>query len=187
MFSKPNLARADAPAESEEALLLRIQKGDEQAMASLFKLHSRLVYAVGLRVLKDSAKAEDLLQEVFMQIWKKPQAFDSARGGLSSFLSIVTRNRAIDMLRARRQEQFPDNFDIPSTFNLADDSERRLVLERVREVADNLPAEQRRMLDLAFFEGLTHSEIASQTKTPLGTVKTRIRNALLTLERTLTV
>lgn len=185
MTNESALAGHGEGSESDIALLERIEQGEEGALAILFQRHSRLVYAVALRVLKDPSQAEDLMQEVFMHIWKKPLGLDPTRGKFGAFLSVMTRNRAVDVLRTRRQEQFPEAFDVVSSFDLAKDSERRLILERVREAAGFLPVEQRSMLDLAFFEGLTHSEIAAKTNVPLGTVKTRIRTALLTLERTL--
>lgn len=183
--AKSTLSGDDAAHEAD--LLLRIRNGDEQAMAALFKLHSRMVYGIAVRVLNDASQAEDLLQEMFMQVWKRPEAFDASRGRLSAFLAVATRNRAIDALRSRRQEQLPEHFDVASTFNLAEDSERRLLIEKVRTVAAGLPPDQQHVLNLAFFQGLTHSEIATETSIPLGTVKTRIRSALMALERTLTV
>lgn len=172
---------------SDSSLLRLIGEKDEGAMARLFERHSRVVYSVALRVLHDPAQAEDVLQEVFMQLWRKPVSLDAGRGSLASLLAVMARNRSIDLIRGRKLTQSTEDFDLPSSFNLANDSERRLLLDRVREVAGTLPAEQQVALGMAFFEGFSHSEIAEKTGTPLGTIKTRIRSALQTLERTLAV
>jgi RNA polymerase sigma-70 factor (ECF subfamily) len=171
---------------SDSALLLLIEQRDEAAMARLFQRHSRVVYSVALRVLQEPTQAEDVLQEVFMQVWRKPISLDLGRGCLSSLLAVTARNRSIDLLRRRKQTQSTDGYDLPSSFNLASESEQRLLLDRVRTVAINLPEDQQTALRLAFFEGLTHTEIAARTGIPLGTIKTRIRSALQTLGRTLT-
>jgi RNA polymerase sigma-70 factor (ECF subfamily) len=164
-------------------LLARVQSGDEQAMASLYDRYSRVVYSVALRVLREPAASEDVLQEVFMQIWRNPSSFTAARGSLGGWLSIVARNRSIDTLRRKRPTVDVEDIALASSFNLADDAERNLLAERARSVIVQLPREQRKTLEMAFFDGLTHSEIAEITGDPLGTVKTRIRSALLTLRK----
>jgi RNA polymerase sigma-70 factor (ECF subfamily) len=169
--------------EDDPSLLALVQKGDEQAMASLFDRYSKLVYSVALRVLRDPSAAEDVLQEVFMQIWRNPDSFTAARGSLGGWLAIVSRNRSIDTLRRKRPSVDVDDVPLASSFNLADEAERNSLMERARGVIHQLPAEQRKTLEMAFFDGLTHSEIAEMTGDPLGTVKTRIRSALLTLRK----
>jgi RNA polymerase sigma-70 factor (ECF subfamily) len=169
--------------EDDSSLLALVQSGNEQAMASLFDRYSKLVYSVGLRVLRDPAAAEDVLQEVFMQIWRNPDSFTAARGSLGSWLAIVARNRSIDTIRRRRPSVDVDDVPLASSFNLADEAERNSLMERARGVIVKLPIEQRKTLEMAFFDGLTHSEIAEMTGDPLGTVKTRIRSALLTLRK----
>jgi len=169
--------------EDDASILALVQSGNEQAMASLFDRYSKLVYSVALRVLRDPAAAEDVLQEVFMQIWRNPDSFTAARGSLGGWLAIVARNRSIDTIRRRRPSVDIDDVPIASSFNLADEAERNSLMERAREVIHKLPLEQRKTLEMAFFDGLTHSEIAEMTGDPLGTVKTRIRSALLTLRK----
>jgi RNA polymerase sigma-70 factor (ECF subfamily) len=169
--------------EDDTSLLASVQSGDEQAMASLFDRYSKLVYSVALRVLRDPAAAEDVLQEVFMQIWRNPDSFTAARGSLGGWLAIVSRNRSIDTLRRKRPMVDVDDVPLASAFNLADEAERNSLMERARGVIHLLPTEQRKTLEMAFFDGLTHSEIAEMTGDPLGTVKTRIRSALLTLRK----
>jgi len=174
---------ADASDASDASLLARVLSGDERAMASLYDRYSRVVYSVALRVLRDPAASEDVLQEVFMQIWRNPSSFTAARGSLGGWLSIVARNRSIDTLRRKRPTVDVDDVALASAFNLADDAERNLLTQRARAVMVQLPREQRKTLEMAFFDGLTHSEIAEMTGDPLGTVKTRIRSALLTLRK----
>ena len=172
------------PSGGEDASLLAlVQSGDEQSMASLFDRYSKLVYSVALRVLRDPAAAEDVLQEVFMQIWRNPDSFTAARGSLGGWLAIVSRNRSIDALRRKRPTTDIDDVPIASSYNLADEAERNSLIELARTVIHKLPMEQRKTLEMAFFDGLTHSEIAEMTGDPLGTVKTRIRSGLLTLRK----
>jgi len=164
-------------------LLLLVQSGDEQAMASLFDRYSKVVYSVALRVLRDPASAEDVLQEIFMQIWRSPDGFIASRGSLGGWLAVVSRNRSIDVLRRKRPTEQVDEMVLPSSYNLADEAERDSMMEKARIVIHKLPPEQRKTLEMAFFDGLTHSEISEMTGDPLGTVKTRIRSALLTLRK----
>ncbi len=169
--------------EDDATLLGLVRRGDEQAMASLFDRYSKVVYSVALRVLRDPASAEDVLQEVFMQIWRSPDGFIATRGSLGGWLAVVSRNRSIDALRRKRPTELVDEIALASPYNLAEESERTVMVERAREVILLLPNEQRKTLEMAFFDGLTHSEIAEMTGDPLGTVKTRIRSALLTLRK----
>ncbi len=172
------------PSGVEDASLLSlVQRGDENAMASLFDRYSKVVYSVALRVLRDPSAAEDVLQEIFMQIWRNPDSFIATRGSLGGWLAVVSRNRSIDALRRRRPTESVEDVPLASPYNLAEDAERNIMTKRAREVIVLLPAEQRKTLEMAFFDGLTHSEIAEITGDPLGTVKTRIRSALLTLRK----
>jgi RNA polymerase sigma-70 factor (ECF subfamily) len=169
--------------EDDASLLALVQSGDEQAMASIFDRYSKVVYSVALRVLRDPAAAEDVLQEIFMQIWRNPDSFTAARGSLGGWLAVVSRNRSIDALRRKRPTDSVDDIVLASSYNLAAEAERNSLMERARGVITQLPTEQRKTLEMAFFDGLTHSEIAEMTGDPLGTVKTRIRSALLTLRK----
>ena len=175
-------ATAAIPTEDAE-LLAGLERGEDRAMATLYDRYSRIVYSVALRVLRDPAAAEDILQEIFMQMWRNPQSFVAARGSLGGWLSVVARNRSIDTLRRKRPSEQVEELALASPFDLADDSERNLLMEKARAAVVLLPAEQRKTLEMAFFDGLTHSEIAEMTGDPLGTVKTRIRSALLTLRK----
>ena len=183
---------SDRPTENMSAaddmgLLTRIQSGDQEAMSALFDRYGTMVYSVALRVLKDAGEAEDVMQEIFVQVWKNPSAFVSGKGSLGGWLVVVARNRSIDMIRRRRPTEQVELFALPSSTNLAREAERDSLLGKIRGVMVSLPEEQRKSVELAFFEGLTHSEIAQKTGDPLGTVKTRIRLALTTIRKALTV
>jgi RNA polymerase sigma-70 factor (ECF subfamily) len=172
------------PSELDDATLLAlVQRGDEGAMASLFDRYSKVVYSVALRVLRDPASAEDVLQEIFMQIWRSPESFVATRGSLGGWLAVVSRNRSIDALRRKRPTESVEEMALASPYNLGDEAERNSMIEKARAVMVRLPLEQRKTLEMAFFDGLTHSEIAEMTGDPLGTVKTRIRSGLLSLRK----
>jgi RNA polymerase sigma-70 factor (ECF subfamily) len=167
----------------ERALLARIGAGDESAMSDLYGRYSGIVYGVALRVLGSTAAAEDVLQEVFLQLWRNPQAFDSDRGKLAPWLAVIARNRAIDLLRKRPMEEDIDELPISTGVNLEDEASERMAIDKVRGVLTQLPAEQRKALEMAYFEGMTHTEIAAKMGDPLGTVKTRIRYGLMALRK----
>ena len=167
----------------DAATLTRIGQRDENAMEEIFRRYSGPVYSVALRVLHDTGQAEDVLQEVFLQLWRNPTAFVQDRGSLGAWLVVVARNRAIDLLRRRKPSDSVEDVVLASSVNVADEAERNIMMEKVRRALDELPSEQRKSLELAYFEGLSHTEIASRTGDPLGTVKTRIRQALITLRK----
>jgi RNA polymerase sigma-70 factor (ECF subfamily) len=173
------------PGSSQEdsVLLGLVQKGDEHAMASIFDRYSKVVYSVALRVLRDPSAAEDVLQEIFMQIWRNPNSFIATRGSLGGWLAVVSRNRSIDALRRKRPTESVEDMQFASSYNLAEEAERNFMMDKARSAIHLLPTEQRKTLEMAFFDGLTHAEIAEMTGDPLGTVKTRIRSALITLRK----
>jgi RNA polymerase sigma-70 factor, ECF subfamily len=165
------------------ALVSGIRSGKESAMAQLYDRYSAIVYSVALRVLGDTGAAEDVLQDVFIQLWRNPGLFDSSRGNLAAWLSVIARNRAIDALRKRRPESEIDDIVISVEPDLAGDAERARAMEKVRGTMGVMPSAQRSALEMAYFEGLTHTEIAAKTGEPLGTVKTRIPAGLLQLRK----
>lgn len=154
-------------------------------MAHLFDRYSSLVYSVALRILRDTAQAEDVTQEVLIQVWRNPGSFVPGRGSLGAWLVVVARNRSIDVLRRRRPNESVDDVVLLSSTDLASEAERNTMMEKVRSVMKDLPGEQQNSLQMAFFDGLSHTEIAEKTGQPLGTVKTRIRLALLSIRKTL--
>lgn len=171
----------------EDAILLtRMAQRDENAMEEIFRRYSGAVYSVALRVLHDSGQAEDILQEVFLQLWRGPVAFVERRGSLGGWLVVIARNRAIDLLRRRKLTDPVEEVALASSINVADEAERNTTMQKVRQAIAELPEEQRKTLELAYFEGLSHTEIASRTGDPLGTVKTRIRQGLISLRKVFT-
>ena len=152
-------------------------------MAALYDRYSSIVYSVALRVLGEAGAAEDVLQDVFMQLWHRPGRFDASRGALGPWLAVIARNRAIDALRKRRPESDVTEVLISVEPDLAGEAERSRAMKKVRCAMDAMPVAQRSALEMAFFEGLTHTEIAARTGEPLGTIKTRIRGGLLSLRR----
>ncbi len=162
--------------------MVLVAMGDQQALARVFARYSRLVYSVAYRVLNDTAAAEDVMQEIFLQIWRNPTRYLATSGGLRGWLIVLSRNRAIDVLRGRRPTEALEDVALATPDQFSNDAERHILLSRVRSFITDLPENQRYPLELAFFEGCTHQEIASKLNQPLGTVKTRIRTALQRLE-----
>lgn len=170
---------------SDKSLIDRVRIREQQAMAEIFLRYAELVYSTALRVLKDSGHAEDVTQEIFFQLWLNPDSFSPSRGSLPAWLLVVARNRAIDHLRQRRFAEPVDAVIIAAATNPENEVQRSIIIQRVRGIIGDLPKEQQQSLQMAFFEGLSHSEIAEKTGQPLGTVKTRIRSALTSLRKRL--
>lgn len=189
----PSVSRSSVPADakaragisseavSDNVLIEGMITKDQRAMAAVFDRYAGLVYSIALRVLKDSASAEDVMQEIFLEVWKNPQSFVPGRGSLAGWLAVVARNRAIDLLRRSKPSDPVDEVVLPAKTDLSAESERNILMGKIRAALLRLPSDQQHPLELAFFEGLSHSEIAAETGIPLGTVKTRIRSALLSL------
>jgi RNA polymerase sigma-70 factor (ECF subfamily) len=168
---------------TDAAVLSAIRLGDENAMAALYDRYAAVVYSVALRVLGDTGAAEDVLQEVFMQLWRNPGLFDSSRGSLGPWLAVIARHRAIDGLRKRRPETDIADVVVSVEPDMAGAAERARAMEKVRGTLGSMPSAQRQALEMAYFEGLSHSEISAKTGEPLGTIKTRIRAGLLALRK----
>lgn len=171
-------------AQSDDAgILARVRMKDQLAMTELFDRYGRMLYSVAFRVVQDSTQAEDIMQDVFFQLWQNPGAFVTGKGSLGAWLAVVVRNRAIDAIRKRRPSEPVEDVVLASGTDVASEVERHTMVQRVRRVLNGLPAEQRQSLEMAFFDGLTHAEISAQTGDPLGTVKTRIRTALTSVRK----
>ena len=173
-------------ADGDRDLVLRLQRRDPRALAELYDRYGRLAYALILRVVRDVGAAEDLVQETFLRVWTRAQAFDAQKGSIGPWLLAVARNRAIDYLRsaggrARNNVEFEET-EHPSLFIdmeqgiLASDRARR-----VKAAVEKLSATERQVIELAYFEGLTQTEMAERMGQPLGTVKTWVRSALKNL------
>jgi RNA polymerase sigma-70 factor, ECF subfamily len=172
--------------DTDAELLHQIRSGEHTAMAQLYDRYNRLVYSIALRILRERSAAEDILQEVFLRVWRQPDMAVSGPG-LGSWFAVVTRNRAIDVLRRPRLQTELNEASFSSSSATRTDSAVKLseFMECARAAMGKLDTAQRSALELAFFEGLSHSEIAERTNTPLGTVKTRIRSAIQTLRKAL--
>ena len=173
-----------APAPDEQRIVVRLASGDLDAAAELYDLHGSHVYGLARRMLRDPRDAEDVVQEVFAQAWRSASRFDPKRASVIGWLLMMTRARAIDRLRAMRARPDVGGDPVAETLSAVDTPDALVALDdasRLREAMGTLPAPQKAAIELAYFEGLTHSEIAHALSEPLGTVKTRIRTALQAL------
>lgn len=173
----------------DEELAARLAARDALALTELYQRHSRAVYSLALRMLGDREAADELVQDVFLRVWHHPERYLADRGRFVTWLLSVAHHRAVDMLRRRRVQRPTANGDVAELSAdgvapddaVADAEERRAV----RDALATLPEGQRRSLELAYFEGLTQSEIAARLGEPLGTIKTRIRLGMLKLREQL--
>jgi RNA polymerase sigma-70 factor (ECF subfamily) len=172
--------------EGDAELVRRLQRRDPRAMAELYDRYGRLVYALIFRVVRDTGIAEDLVQETFLRVWNRVRSFEAERGALGPWLLAVARNRAIDYLRSAggrmRHALELDETDHPALFT---DLEKELLnsdkIRRVKAALEKLSESQRTVIELAYFEGMSQTEIAEHMGQPLGTVKTWARAALKSL------
>jgi len=172
----------------DAALVRRLLQRDVNAFEELYDRHSRVVYGLVLRILQQTSTAEEVVQDIFLQLWRNAAQYDASRGPFLPWLLTLSRNRALDHLRLKSErqrrrenqaEQMPAVAAVPD-FEVRLDAKRRAL--RVRELIGGLQQQQRRAIELAYFEGLSHSEIAAKLQEPLGTVKSWIRNGLLKLK-----
>lgn len=172
----------------DSALIERMMAGDEQALAALYDRYSGMLFGMLMRILKDTQLAEEVLQDLFMQLWREAGRFDANRGSMTAWLLVMARNRAISRLRRGHRPAIADDPEgflldsAPDPANLEDEAARRQLAVRLRTAMAGLPGEQREALELAYFEGMTQTEIAQRTGAPLGTVKSRVRAALQSLK-----
>lgn len=169
----------DAPERPEVALVERMAKGDTEAISELYDRFSGMLMGLATKILGDPSDAEDVLQEVFVQVWKQAQRYERSRSSVSTWLVLITRSRAIDRLRSRNvklrtaleaKRENPSLNTSPEGLGNVFNQERR---RRLGEELAGLPMEQRQVLEMAYYRGMTQREIAEATETALGTVKTR--------------
>ena len=175
----------------DRELAERLRNRDTAAMAVLYDRYGRLVYSVIVAVVRDSATAEDLVQETFLRVWNRMQGFDAARGALGPWVLAVARNRAIDHVRSAAARLSQNSFaiaehDHPSVYvDMEGDIFAATQARAIREALKRLNENQRRCIELAYFEGLSQTEMADRLGQPLGTVKTWVRTALRSLREEL--
>lgn len=172
---------------TDRQLMDLLRRRQPDALSRMYDQYSTMVYSVAMRVLRDTAAAEDVMQEVFLKLWQQPETFADHRGSLCGWLAVVTRNRAIDRIRGTRRFENVDDLQLANTVDMGTEADRNMMVAKVRVVLEAMPPDQRRTVELAFFEGQTHTEIAALTGQPLGTVKTRIRSALIAIRKALEV
>jgi RNA polymerase sigma-70 factor, ECF subfamily len=173
---------------SEADLLARVAGGDEQALAALYDRLSSLAYGLAFRILGSADAAEDVVQDAFLRIWHRADRYEPGRGAAKPWVLRVVRNVAIDRLRtadARSRAETRSQTDValaPVSEQPDEAASRSERSKTLRQALAELPPEQRRAIEIAYFEGLSHSEIAERERMPLGTVKTRIRDGVLRLK-----
>ncbi len=182
------------PVDHDRALLRRMATGDETALGALYDLWSGRVHTLAFWILKDADDAQDVVEETFWQIWRTAGRYEGARAAGSTWIMMIARSRALDRLRARKRRA--DWTTAPTTVSALQDQSGNAPSEQPGSRVDSddeqaqlqhalaaLPSEQRSALEMAYFEGLSHGEIAERTAQPLGTVKTRIRLAMQKLRQ----
>ena len=177
---------------ADRLTLARMARGEHDALAELYDRHARGLYSLALRILQDRADAEDVVQDVFAQAWTQAARYDGARGAVAAWLLTLARSRAIDRLRSKRARPdggVADDAAVTGMVDGGDTPDLQLLsaeqVSRVREALRSLPLLQRVAIEMAYYEGLSHSEIAGKLEQPLGTVKTRIRQAMIRLRESL--
>jgi len=182
-------ARGDDRA-ADRALLARISRGEVAALRALYDQHGGRAMAIAMRVLRSEPEAEDVVQETFLEIWRRAAQYDNQRGGAVAWVVTIARSRAIDRLRstgtASRAIEAASGAIVPPLDPLpSDEAERRRDEARVAAALETLPVEQKQAIELAYFEGLSQTEIAARTGSPLGTVKMRVKLAMKKLAKLL--
>jgi RNA polymerase sigma-70 factor (ECF subfamily) len=172
----------------DATLVRRLLQRDVSAFEQLYDRHSRAIYGLVLRILQQAGTAEEVVQDVFLQLWRNASQYDSSRGPFVPWLFTLARNRALDTLRLkserqrRREDQTEELPPVASAPEYEKQLDEKRRAEKVRILMASLNPQQKRAIELAYFEGLTHLEIAASLKEPLGTVKSWIRNGLLRLK-----
>lgn len=190
----PSARRADlkrGPARlmtaNDAELIARIAAGDRGAFAEFYDRHSSYAFGLILRIVRRRAEAEDALQDCFFQVWSQARRYTPERGGAAVWLLLIARSRALDLLRRRRREEAAAQAaTVPGVAgDTGLDAERTETAQLTSRALARLPEEQRGVIRLAFYNGMTHEEIAAAQRIPLGTVKTRIRRGMLRMRELL--
>jgi RNA polymerase sigma-70 factor (ECF subfamily) len=169
-------------ADEVDRLLLQAARGDRDAFAALYDATAPLVYGVALRVVRDPARAEEITQEAYLDVWRHAAKYIAASGSARSWIVTIAHRRAVDVVRSeeasrRRMEEIGHRVDIPHDM-VAERAEIADESSRLHHALDALSAEQRRAVELAYFDGLTYREVADRVGAPVGTIKSRMHSAL---------
>ena len=170
----------------DEELVYRVAGGDEQALSELYDRYSRLVYATGVRLLRDVSLVEELVQDAFTNVWRRAGTFDPERASFTTWLYRITRNRVVDLTRRGKARPISVGEDPLQTVPGGLEPEASVDSWDLARALSRIPGEHREVLTLAYFQGLTQNEISQQTGVPLGTIKSRTTAALKRLRRALT-
>lgn len=191
MFLAALIPTANREVSPDATLVHRLLQKDVSAFEQLYDRHSRAIYSLVLRILQQAGTAEEVVQDVFLQLWRNAAQYDVSRGPFVPWLFTLARNRALDTLRLKSErqrrredqtEELPPIASVPQYEQQLDEKRRA---EKVRGLMASLSPQQKKAIELAYFEGLSHSEIAAALKEPLGTVKSWIRNGLSRLKEEL--
>jgi len=168
---------------TEKELIALLKQRDEKAFSYLYDNYSGALYSIILQILENTELANDVLQEVFINIWRKIDTYDPAKGRLYTWMLNISRNASIDQLRSKNYQNSQKNQSIPENVDALGGSSIQMSIDSIglKKMLEKLKMEQRVLIELAYFKGYTHEEIAEMEDIPLGTVKTRIRNALIQL------
>lgn len=171
---------------SEEELITALQNREKVGAEALYDMYSGSLHGIIFRIVQHEEIAEDLLQETFVKIWNSFGSFDSEKGRLFTWMANIARNLSIDKLRSKDFRNHSKNQDIENTVNFIDEQRNTSLNPEtfgVRELIEKLKPEQKLILDLVYYKGYTHVEVAEELDIPLGTVKTRLRMAIITLRK----
>ncbi len=178
----------DLSTASDGSLAMAVARWEEEALAEIYRRHAASILGLANRLLRDSRLAEDVVQEVFVRFWHRPERFDPDRGSLRAFLAAETHGRAVDIMRtedSRRRREENDAAAAPLGATIEHEIIEGVLAARVRRAVAGLPSEEKQAVELAYFDGLTYRQVADVLTEPEGTVKSRIRRALGRLEREL--
>ncbi len=174
---------------SDSELLYMIKMGDEKALEELYRRYYSIVKGLALKILRNDEEANEVVQTVFIQVWDEAHKYSTDKGSVFSWIMLIARSRAIDRFRVLKRKFATELYEIPSCYEVESENEQTVLYSQQRKIVLNaleaLPTIQREVLELAYFEGLSQSQIAKKLDIPLGTVKTRTLHALRKLRKIL--
>jgi RNA polymerase sigma-70 factor, ECF subfamily len=183
------LKKGESPQRKDRELLRRISKGDEEAFNELYERYARAAYGLASRICGDKDLAEDVVQEAFLSIWRRPASYRPEKGSVAAYVLGAVHHKSVDAVRheeaVRRREHAAGGSDEASGDDIAEEGWLLVMRDQIRSAVDKLSDVQRQALELAYFDGLTYSEVAQRLEIPLGTAKTRLRDGMIKLRNVL--